>query len=430
MSHVSPLLLFRRFAKTCRQEGIRTAASKVRSYIARRFRRNPVVQRTRPTGPEYLEPMWRTLAQQGAFHISSAPAVLSKRRQIALIGDLNLPQCRKYRVEQLAQFWQGQGIRLEYAHFEDIPRATRILQQASHLMEYRLQCTPTTQMLRYEAHRLRLPILYDLDDPLFSVSAYETYSNMQAVGADQKSHFLAAAPSYLDMMNGADIVSVSTPGMATHAALFSNRSIYLRRNFADAETLAAGRVMNTANKKQPSIFRIAFASGSCGHEADLETILKPLTEFILAAPNRRLRVLGHFDLKRLPKALLLQVEQCAFTTYSDYLNVLSEVDCAVVPLAKDAFNDCKSAVRVLDAAAVSVPSIVSDVGDLGFVVKEGETGYVARQASDWEAILGQFVQPGCAEKMGQAARQNLETRWRASTAPHIIDPEILRWVLA
>ena len=48
-------------------------------------------------------------------------------------------------------------------------------------MFYRGLNTPLFSMYFYEARRLRLPVLYDLDDPLFSVSAYETYANMKAL---------------------------------------------------------------------------------------------------------------------------------------------------------------------------------------------------------------------------------------------------------
>jgi glycosyltransferase involved in cell wall biosynthesis len=374
--------------------------------------------------------MWQTLSRQRAFHITSAPALLTGRRQIAMIGDLNLPQCRKYRVEQLVEFWQGRGVGFEYAHFDDTPRATRILQQATHLMEYRLQSTPLTQMLRYEAHRLRLPILYDLDDPLFSVSAYETYGNMQAVDVDLKYHFLKAAPSYLSMMNGADMVGVSTPGMAEHARLYTNRAVHVRRNFADRETLDTGRKAMHAKLADDGLFRVAFASGSQGHEADFQAIIEPLVAFLLAHPKRRLMILGHFDLRYLPTDLQGRVEQYAFTDYPSYLGALAKADCAVMPLNDDIFNGCKSAVRVLDAAAVGVPSVVADVGDLGFAVQMGKTGFAARSAADWVDALEQLAVAGNANKLGLAARVDLEARWQASEAAHIVEPEILRWVAA
>lgn len=428
MANVSPFLLIRRFGATWRQEGFASVVAKTQRYVARRWNRTPALPSIGKPGAEYLQPMWQTLAQQKAFHITAAPATLTQRRQIALIGDLNLPQCRKYRVEQLAQFWQARGVGFEYAHFEDIPRATRIVQHATHLMEYRLQSTPLTQMLRYEARRLRLPVLYDLDDPLFSISAYETYGNMQAVDTDLKHHFLRAAPSYLAMMNGADIVSVSTPGLAAHARHYTNRDVRIRRNFADRETLEAGHVAMAALRSDDGMFRVGFASGSQGHEADLATILESVAAFILAKPNRRLCVLGHFDVRFLPQALLPRVEQQGFTDYATYLGALAQLDCTVMPLTADIFNGCKSAVRVLDAAAVGVPSVVADVGDLAFAVQAGETGFVATDAASWAAALEELAEPGRARQMGQAARAAVGARWQASDAEHIIAPEILRWV--
>ena len=99
-----------------------------------------------------------------------------------------------------------------------------------------------------------------------------------------------------------------------------------------------------------------------------------------------------------------------------------------MPLTADIFNGCKSAVRVLDAAAVGVPSVVADVGDLTFAVKPGETGFVATDAASWTAALEDLAESGRARRMGQAARVMLEARWQASDAAHIIAPEILRWV--
>jgi len=427
--------LMRRFAFAVRNEGVRGAVKRSWAYVMRRMTGRgratgvPVQGEAAQPSDRYLNGVWKTLAQADAFHIHKAPRVMRHRRQIAMIADLNLPQCRKYRVEQLASFWRARGVEFEFAHYQDIPRAVRIMQHATHLMEYRLQAGPATEMLRYEARRLRLPILYDLDDPLFSVSAYETYRNMEGVDAGMKAHFLADAPKYLSMMNGADILSVSTPGMAVEAGLLSDRQIFVRRNFADAETLRTSGF--EPPDPQVDLFRVAFASGSQGHEIDLKEIVAPLTDFVLAAPERRLMVIGHFDPSHLPKALLPRLERVKFTNYDTYLATLAQADCAVMPLCDDAFNRCKSAVRVLDAAAAGVPSIVSAVGDLSAVVRSGETGFVAEKESDWSRALKELAaDPLGARNMGLLARRNVEENWQASAQPHIIAPELLDWVEA
>lgn len=431
--------LVQRFFITIREEGLKSALRKANTYVRMQLRRSaPSALKPEPEQPSnegehmYLSATWQKLAQENAFHVLNAPAVHQKQRKIALIGDLNLPQCRKYRIEQLAELWAAHGIDVRYSHYQDIPRCVGALQDATHLMEYRLQTTPLTAMYRYEARRLRLPILYDLDDPLFSVSAYETYANMKVLDPALKRHFLAEAPKYLEMMNGADILTVSTPNMIEHTKLYTQRPVYMRRNFADSSTLRDGaRAMSAAQsaKNDDGAFRVAFASGSQGHEADFAILKDDMVEFLGADPNRRLMILGHFDKSMLPVDLMEQIETHPFTTYDTYLETLANADCAVMPLVDDAFNRCKSAVRVIDASSVGVPSIVGQVCDMEAMVRDGETGHVVNQDTGWCAAMTSLAADTTnAAAMGQAARHDLETRWADPTGDHIISPEVVAWV--
>lgn len=429
--------LVSRFISAVRQEGVRAALGKVRIYLGmlRRGGGRSVFSSTgspvENTDHLYLTPMWQTLAKSGAFHIDQPPALLRKTRKIALIGDLNLPQCRKYRVEQLAEFWRLRDVDVVYSHYQDVPRCAHALQDATHVMEYRLQTNPLTAMYRYEARRLRLPILYDLDDPLFSVSAYETYENMKAVDPALKAHFVSEAPKYLEMMNGADVISVSTPGMVEHAGLYTERPIFLRRNFADTSTLEDGlRAMQSVPPQGgDDLFRVAFASGSHGHEVDFAIIQDQMIAFLSAHETHRLMILGHFDVSLLPDNLGDQLELHPFTTYDAYLAHLATADCAVMPLVDDVFNRCKSGVRVIDACSVGVPSLVGPVGDMAQMVVHGQTGYVAQTPNDWLTALQDLSKDRetCAE-MGRAARRTLETQWAGNDGAHIIDPNLLAWV--
>nr|WP_246455839.1 glycosyltransferase [Sulfitobacter aestuariivivens] len=184
-----------------------------------------------------------------------------------------------------------------------------------------------------------------------------------------------------------------------------------------------------ARDTDDGLFRVAFASGSQGHEVDLAEIIEPLTAFITADSNRRLLVIGHFDQKHLPEALVDQVESVSFSTYPKYAAALARADCAVMPLSDDIFNQCKSAVRVIDAASVGVPSIVGTVGDLKNVVRDGETGFVASDKADWATALETLGRDAAlARQMGQAASRDLEETWVGSDSAHIVSSEVLEWV--
>jgi glycosyltransferase involved in cell wall biosynthesis len=428
------LARIRLFVLTVRQEGWRAALAKVRAYVAVRLRNGFLS--ALPSGGEgavqadhrYLHGMWRTLARQEAFHAGAPPALIRKRRKIALVADMNLPQCRKYRVEQAAALWQTRGVEVMAAHYTDVTRAMDELQTATHLMLYRLRSEPLTANLLYEARRLKLPVLYDLDDPLFSVSAYETYANMDRVEPALKSHFVAEAPLYAEAMNAADVLSFSTPALAEHARLFSPRPAFLRRNFADTETLAAGAAASVeVQGSGDGLFRIAFASGSRGHEADFAVIAGEIAGFLDADPRRRLMILGHFDTRQLPEELASRVERHEFADYATYLRQLARADCAVMPLNDDLFNHCKSAARVIDAGAVGLPCVVGAVSDMAAVVRDGETGLVAGPGG-WRDALETLAAPGEAREMGRLARKDMEGRWAASVEPHIVAPELRSWV--
>ena len=117
-------LLVRRFLMSLREDGLRSALSKVRLYLWMRILglaptavKSPHTSGNSTKSP-YFQGIWRQLAEGESFHVSPTEP-RSGTRRIVIIGDLNLPQCRKYRVEQLAEFWRAQGINCDFAHYQD-----------------------------------------------------------------------------------------------------------------------------------------------------------------------------------------------------------------------------------------------------------------------------------------------------------------------
>ena len=380
-----------------------------------------------PPGAYAFSGVWRDLARKDAFHLSAAPAHLSRTRLVGLIGDLNLPQCRKYRVEQLDEIWAQAGYGYRFAHYEDLHRCQDILQQATHVVFYRVpQCSLTTMYL-YEARRLRLPVAYDIDDPLFSVSAYETYGNMGALDPGLRDHFSAQAPRYFDVMAAVDLLVFSTPGLVAHAEQMLPRPAVLRRNFADRATLAAGAEAASRAARGGGL-TLAVASGSDGHDADLAVARPAIERFLAGDSTRRLMVLGRLDAGAFDRAVQGQITAHPFTGYAAYLGHLARADLALAPLVEDPFNACKSGVRVIDAAAAGVPSLVSEVGDLPTLVDHGATGWIAG-AEDWDAAL-EFAagEESALPAMGRAARSAIEAKWAAGTELPVVEPAFIDWV--
>ncbi len=97
--------------------------------------------------------------------------------------------------------------------------------------------------------------------------------------------------------------------------------------------------------------------------------------------------------------------------------LLTDVDVNVVPLVlPSAFNEAKSAVKWLEAAAVGVPTVASASRPFVDVIDDGRTGLLVITPEDWVAALDRLVSDDVGRaRIGAAARRRAELHH----GPHI-----------
>ncbi len=120
------------------------------------------------------------------------------RGNIAIIGDLNLPQCKKYRVVQKIEALEQMGLKADLSHWQDIPRCINLLQTATCMILYRVQSNSLIEQYCAEAQRLGIPVGYDIDDPVFDKKTYSANKNLDALDPNEKAHLLAACGDYAE----------------------------------------------------------------------------------------------------------------------------------------------------------------------------------------------------------------------------------------
>lgn len=425
----NPLPLASRLRAIAREEGTRAAFGRVATYSRLQLAQSTVGRAVgfgnAGRSAFAMGPVWADLAQKGVFF---TPGAEPGARHVAIIAESSLPQCTKYRVRQMECLCRGLGLDVTIADQRDEADALTAMQMASHVIFYRLEPSPRTWMYMYEARRLGVPVVYDLDDPLFSVPAITGSASHLAPALTR--HFADAAPGFLAMMSACDAITVSTPAMVDEVRAFLNRPVFLRRNFADDETLAPARQLGAVVKRGTGL-TLACASGSEGRHGDIAPILPVLEQFLGADASRRLILIGrglegHAGLS---PHLADQVFSAPFQDYDLYLAQLGEADAVLVPLAADPFNACKSAVRAMDAAAAGRPVIASPLGDLPLAVEQGVTGWLADAPTDWLAALNTLADlPDRGRALGAAARRKLESEMCDPLAPTVTDPDFVDWL--
>jgi glycosyltransferase involved in cell wall biosynthesis len=377
-------------------------------------------------GASYLERAQQWYVRHGCDSIEEEAAQLFVLPHILIVGSLDLPQCKKYRVQQKVELLEGLNCRCQLADYRDALRVFEKMQLATLVLFYRVPDSLLFKHYLAEAHRLRLIVGYDIDDPIFDPNVYAENRNLDALSPVEKNQLLASAPSFRSAMKACVFVTVSSPGIHKLVASFFNRPIYLWRNVLDGETLAivTGQMSGyiTSRKKDERIV-LCYMSGSRAHENDFITIERPLHDVLERYSQVDLLIGGYVTLPERLDPFRERIRQLPFVGYQGYFAGLAQADINLVPLLRDQFNECKSAIRFLESAALGIPTIASQVGDFANLVVSGQNGILCKEPDEWGKAMSELIESADRRrKIGNAARDYV-FRYQTIDAlrPHVHD---------
>jgi glycosyltransferase involved in cell wall biosynthesis len=363
------------------------------------------------------------LVETDAFSARSVPCFAGN---IALIGSLDLAQCRKFRViqkQEMIECVAGQQIRI--SHYRDIYRSRSLLQSADKLVLYRVPNGAHFNEIIAEARRLGLGVCYDIDDPVFDLETVKSNPNLSFLSRQMQRALFRDAVVFSEAMRQCDIITVSTPGLRRLVnQRFPSIPCYVIPNGVDAETIhygAVARHQGLPSHDRP--FRILMPSGSLAHAADTEVAVEGVRRFLDRCPEAQIVTIGHFH----PEYALRNanaVKTLPFLPYSEYMRLLATADCVLVPLAESVFNDGKSIARLIDATEVGVPVVASPIGEYAEAALSSAF-FPARSPTEWCEALEIIAQCGGEKsRVVRAALQRVRAPRLLSSLWANLDPEL------
>ena len=100
----------------------------------------------------------------------------------------------------------------------------------------------------------------------------------------------------------------------------------------------------------------------------------------------------------------------------------------LMPLPKDEWSRGKCALKAIQYMACGVPCVATPYGAVRDVIEHGRNGLFADSPAEWQNALERLRDPGLRARLGEAARETVETRYSlASAAPRM--HELLESVL-
>jgi len=375
---------------------------------------------------------WRQLqARHAIYGAPLAPGGQGDglRHRVLIIAEATIPQCLRYRVLQRQEMLASLQIPCTWVSWHDQQACLQALQTHRLVIFYRTPWLPGVQAMAQEARRLGLPTYWEVDDLVFDRELLRQSPTQRRLDRATFRGILRGATLYASAMRAADATIASTPALAAAMQAHGADCGWVVPNALDAETLAIAQrclaARQQATAQGPSVCRIGYGSGTNTHDLDVLEATEALLALLRAHPGLRLRLVGPLELPEAFAEVAAQIERYPMCSYANYLALLAECDIAIAPLQPGLFNDCKSNIKALEAAALQVPIVCSPRAEFAALIQHGRTGFLADTPAQWHASLLQLIEdPPLRVAVGRAASAHV----LAALAPEAVAAQKLAFL--
>jgi glycosyltransferase involved in cell wall biosynthesis len=247
-----------------------------------------------------------------------------------------------------------------------------------------------------------VPIVCEVDDDLTDAPHYNPGS--ESYGPGKQPLHLA-----LEQIRNSDAVMTTTDYLKEVYSDY-NPHVYVAENSIDSA------FWNVKGKRIPGV-RVGW-SGGASHQEDLRLLVPVIAEFLNDKTLRDIKfVFYHYCpefLRNFPNVEVVE----RWSKIDRYPKEMAALDCDVMlaPLVDNKFNRAKSNIRWLEAAALRVPCVASNVGHFAQTIRHGVDGFLANNTGDFVShIKALALNKKLRKKVGTEAFKRTATDFNVDT---------------
>ncbi|MFH6785860.1 glycosyltransferase [Methylobacterium sp. MA0201] len=357
-----------------------------------------------------------TEAARSLVRDEERPVSAGRVRRVALYANCDLMQCRFYRVDQRVDQLAAAGYNVTvYDYTKDHDAYMADLMKIDYTIFYRVPAFPNVVDAITKTAELGISTIYDIDDLVFDPDYFPPGLDTYVGLIDERQHASMACGVSLFAEAAAlcDYGMASTPSLAGHLERrVRTGTVFHQPNALHGAHLAS--MMPERATAPGDVVTIFYGSGTKAHKLDFEHLIEPALARLFETHGKRIRVVVVGDIAvsdRLRPWAELIVASRPIANVSAFWDLLREADINISVLVPDAFNDCKSEIKWLEAAMFGIPSVVSSTQTHREVIVEGETGFLCTSSEEFYVALDRLVRSADERRrIGAAAkRAMLET---------------------
>lgn len=293
-------------------------------------------------------------------------------------------QTVRYRIHNFRQALQGRAS----TRFELITEV-HLLEWADIVILMRATWTEEVGNIIKKAEKLKIPVVFDIDDIIFLPEFAENYCTV--LGDTSKKNISLRRKEFEGFektFKSCRFATASTHFIAEKMERAGTRA-FIIHNGLNKKQLS---IAQNANRKAQNVRAIGYLSGTKTHDRDFKEVLPALEKIFAEYPDVILRLVGYLDTSLIPKPIAQRTQTASYMNWQRLLKYSAQNYINIAPLdVANPFCHAKSELKYFEAAVVGVPTVASATDTFSRCIENGKNGMLAETADEWYAALKKLL---------------------------------------
>ena len=287
------------------------------------------------------------------------------------------------------------------------------------LVIQRVAFTPALGELIDRMHAAGRPVIFDVDDLVFEPQLTAWHRGAANQAPSEQQLYVEGVRRYLATLERCDHVLTASPLLA-ELAQRHGVAAYVHRNALGGEMLAwAGELYELRRERQSSDCTggerlvLGYGSGTPTHDVDFAEAAPAVIDILTRYPHTELWVAGPMRLPDELNSFGARVRRFPLLAWRDWFELAAQIDINLAPLEMgNVFCRAKSEIKFVEAAALGVPTVASQIDPFAAAISHGENGFLAANPAQWLEYLDCLVEDAALRRrIGEAARSSVLERY-------------------
>ncbi|MFZ2752273.1 MAG: class I SAM-dependent methyltransferase [Lysobacteraceae bacterium] len=351
---------------------------------------------------------------QVASPVASYSCSAAQPLRIAYVVNRHDLMTQQYRVYNYAEALVDHGYSADVYIDDNLQSGDSV--QADLLVLNRICWTDEVGALIERCRARGVPVVFDVDDLVFDPSRIDLLRFTAALDSEGRKGVVEFTQRIRRTMSACDLVTTSTVPLSAETRAIGLPVRVLPNTIGASARAVAGR----AHAARGNGIAIGYFSGTKTHEHDFAVCAGALRRVLAEHADTRLVIVGHLDLPAGFEPYASQIERLPLMTHADMLAELAKIDVNLAPLESgNDFTDCKSELKLFEAALLGVPTIASPTAPFRAVIASGKNGFLAASEEEWHVALSALVgDASLRAALGAAAQREIAPRFDIGNAVH------------